>query len=82
MRADRIVAASLAVLTLTSCASYSWTKPGVPEAERDRDQHECWARSRALPPQPTTLRPSRDAAPRQAVFELCLEARGYTKVRD
>lgn len=79
MQVGRIVAASLAALITASCASYSWTKPGVTEAERDRDQHECWARSRALPPQPTTLRPSRDAAPRQAVFELCLEAKGYTK---
>jgi len=78
----RKVPCALIVLALTGCASYSWTKPGVAEMELKRDQYECWARAQSLPPRPTVLDPVRDAAPRQAVFERCLEAKGYARVKD
>jgi hypothetical protein len=70
-----------------------WERPGATDAERGRDEAECWARAdveRAVPARRILTRSGTDVQERielvtrrevdWAVYEACMRSRGYRKV--
>ena len=88
----RLLAGLLLTLVLAGCAP-TYGKPGLTQAEGDRDAYECWAQSQMLPrtPQSLTYTPQGtpvfadpslglgDVALSRRMLDACMKARGYTR---
>jgi hypothetical protein len=82
-----------ALLVVSGCGGPVYSKPGLTQAEGDRDSYECWRESQMLPrtPQSITRGPGGaliyadpslglgDLALSQKMLDMCMRARGYTK---
>jgi hypothetical protein len=78
---------ALVVLALVGCAAQdtrTWHRANVTPAEFQRDRYECYVQAQSLPVQPGYNQYCRqcpqgvDMAPRGQVFEMCMNARGYS----
>jgi hypothetical protein len=84
----------LVLLVSAACvAVVRWERPGATDAERRRDEAECWARAdieRAVPARRivsrsgTAIQETIELVPRRefdsAVYDECMRSRGYRKV--
>jgi hypothetical protein len=90
----RLALLALALASVGCVTIERWERPGATEAEQRRDDAECWARAeneRAVPTRRLVSRPGGggpyetvEMVPRRefdsALYEQCLESRGYRKV--
>jgi hypothetical protein len=78
MRAFIAIITTIAALGLGGCAEYAWTKPGLTQADFNRDSYNCEKDMRQSGYFGGGLVGALNA---QAFEERCMTAQGYSKVR-